>query len=248
MSTSEEFDTVTSLGKYNAQSVIKALGIPEDDYIAHQSVRFVFRQLYEEFRPISQNALQANEMTADKTFQKIKHRYDLARLYENYFFPSDHCYDRDPFMVALICDGFVTNINEPIQDPSDSEESIMRDDGFDNDVACVANIIWEGANELAGKGIPEDDKFSFESAFLAHINILEDLMDIESSFNEFEPKKLSDILNNDIVVWRNFIFTWTAIGAYLKGYIENIETALHTKLTPPRTKGAHLSLVPPPTP
>lgn len=246
MSISGEFDTVTSLGKHNAQSVIDALGIPKDDKIAQQCVKFIFKQLYGEFRQTSQNSLQANDTTADETFKKIKDRYDLARLYEPYFFPQDHCYDRDAFIVALICDEFVTNINELIQDPNNPEECVMRNDGFDDDVACAANIIWENACSLQVQGTPEDGDFSYEAAFLAHINIFEDLMEIEKSFNDHDREKLISILDKDIPVWKNFVFTWTGVGRDLKDYIENVERALQTKLTPPTQRGAHLSVVPTP--
>ncbi len=122
----------------------------------------------------------------------------------------------------------------------------MRDDGFDNDVICKATIIWEDANEMVASGLSEDGKFLWESAFLAHINIFENLLEIESYFNEYDDGDLMGALNTDIPPWKNFIFTWTGIGRDLQVYIENVETAIQTKLTPPRPTGARLSLVPSP--
>jgi hypothetical protein len=90
MSFSNEFDRVTSIGRYKAQSVIEALGIPDDDFIARKSVEFVYKQMLVEFRPSCQNSLQASVMTSQETFKKISARYDLGRLYEDYFFPLRH--------------------------------------------------------------------------------------------------------------------------------------------------------------
>jgi hypothetical protein len=231
MSISGEFDKVINFGDHHLRSVIDALEIPEDDTAALQAVKFRFKVMADECRNPNISQTENNRWAIDLTLDQISKQYDNYRLYKDYFFPKGYNVDLDALVTAVICDEYIIHANEPVQDPEDPEEIIMRDDGFDTDILSRAFVIWDGArrNDLDDE---ETGSFSYEISFLIHLYILERLEEMGEDFADLDRDEMSKIRDEELPQFRNLILTWNLFGQGVAEYMDRLQTQIDRILTP----------------
>lgn len=244
MGTSDAFDKVTAFGKYHAQGVIDALQIPEEDVYARQAVKFVFKVMADECRNPHISQTENNRWASDLTYDKIQKRYELYRLYAPLFFPDDCVVDHPALVTAIICDEYIVHANEPIQNPDNNEEHIVRDDGFDEDVLLRASILFDDALNFDIENPP--DISTPELGFLVHVNEFQHLEGLEDSMPACTSRELDTMRHQDLDRACMVAWTWTELGNDIKKYAQRLAREIDGILNPPPPpKTWRPSIVPP---
>lgn len=250
MGTLEEKGKIVSLSSFNAHSVMGELNIAPDMKAETTAIRFVHSMLKNELR--AQSSVTKNHAASEITIEKVSFRYDLFRSYADEFFAMEDGVKMDALSTAVICDEFINHANEPLQPTADEEENDApvrhRDDGFDIVMLTDACLFYDEAQTMEQTGIPDDEiVFEKESYFLAHVNVIENLRDIEESFDDYTIEDLIAIRDKDFTHVPDFIRPDTQIGQVLQGYLAHMGKRIDALREPaplPQKKKPRLTLVP----
>ncbi|PZO85766.1 MAG: hypothetical protein DI626_07120 [Micavibrio aeruginosavorus] len=250
MSTLEEKGKIVSLSSFNAHSVMGELNIAPEMKHEMVAIRFVHSVMKSELR--AQSRVTQNHAASEVTSEKISFRYELFRSFADDFFAMDHGIKMDALSTAVICDELIEHANEPLQPTPEEEESgaphRSRNDGFDADILHSACIFFEEALHIEQMGILDDaPAFERESFFLAHVNAIGNLRDIEESFDEYSPEDLFSIRDKDLSLIPRFMNRDTQIGQCLQSYLDHMTARIDSLVPPPQKpapKARHLTLVP----
>lgn len=243
------------MSDFNGDQIVSHFNLPPEDKIGRAAMKYMYRMIKDEI-PLSSS--EKHKEIGELTKEKIEFRYDLHNALVEDFFCFEE-FDRDALLLAVICDEYVTHINEPYFDQvhdddgaKEDDEIPHRNDGFDDALVLRANTIWEESTLYASGGLEEgSDPLSRESLFLAHINAMQDLQEHEHNLGEYDEDVAHEILNKDLPAMRAFADKDTEIGRHLLKFVEHMEQEISACLgpeqptpTPPQPRShPHLTLV-----
>lgn len=243
------------MSEFNGDQVVSHFNLSPEATIERAAMKYMYRMIKDESPPSSS---EKHKEIGDITKEKIEFRFDLYKgLSEDFFFGKK--FDKDALSLAVICDEYVTHINEPYFDQvhdddgaEEDDEIPHRRDGFDDDLVLRANTIWEDSMIHGSGGVNDDSApLSRESLFLAHINAIQDLHEHEQNLDEYDEDVLERIRNKEIPEMRAFADKDTEIGNHLLKFLAHIEQEISAYLPPeeptpapkPPRSHPHLTLV-----
>lgn len=220
---------------FNAEAAVGYFGFLPQTPTEKQAIRFLYQCMDYNFGGKEDTSEEHAEMIGNVTIEKIKFRYELYKLHGDLFFPSDYKANHEALSIAVICDEYTGNINEKLEEPEPPEDWVndndnfpVRDDGFsDPNEVGNAYAIWDKATDLEGAGLIDDAPLlAPEIVFLAHINVMEAIREMEKTFDDYTQEQLTDILAHDFRAARDFILPSTSIGLALQDYMDQMESRI----------------------
>lgn len=219
---------VTYLAALIEHPALHELGIPSQNGIEAQALRFVFQQAVEDLPP-STSALNRQQKAAQNAVEEVGIRYALYEQHYEDFFKGPH--RKNPLIIALFCNVRTLDANSPQAD--DNGDMIYTENHFDEKDVIDANHIFDQAYELGQSGYqPEIEEPIEESIFLAHIFAIEYLNEMGESLNEnpFEEYTQQDIIDKvkEFKDIRSYLRADTEIGAELQVFLDGLEAELES--------------------
>lgn len=228
-------ETPVDLSEFNVQATIDFFEFLPRTETEIQAIRFLHKCVDLGMGSESNTKTEQGSFINDVAIEKIRLRYELYKLHTDYFFPKGYEADHDSLSIAIICDEYTGDINEPLQPPeppegwfNDNDNFLRRHDGFTNEDSIeYAYAIWEKATELTGDGLQDDEPLPApEIFFLAHINAMQSLREIQGRLESYDNDGLADILQSDIRSIRSFALPQTALGAELLELADQVEDSI----------------------
>lgn len=211
--------TVTSLSSLNADHLIKHFGVSSNEKALSGSLRFIFDRALKESDP-HLPPQKKHEKALESCIDFTDFRLRMFRENLRGYFPADYPTDLDSLGIAIICDRYVYDV-EDLVDEEDKRFFRVNTD-VDELFLTRACIIWEEACSILTKGKTGEPKMQ-ESYFLAHIYALEELKNVNKYFDSYDANTLQEILK-DMQVWEKFIDEEeTFIGLELREQIDETE-------------------------
>lgn len=237
-----EFDKrVINLKSFGSDLVTDYFGFLESTKIEQDSMRFIYKILGGEVSSKSGHQLDRIQTIAGISIEKIQFRFEMFKHHAKFFPLSSAPEEYDALSIAVICDEYTPHINERLQkdfeegdDIEDEEELPHRDDGIDELLSGRASYIWEAAGDIELHGVPEDLEFPEpEAVFLAHINVMTNLREMEDELDDCPVERLEEIIKKDFPRYKTFLCPHTTIGADTQEWMKRIETSINSILSPP---------------
>jgi hypothetical protein len=239
---SDECCRIYILADFNGDQIERALMPNPRAAIERKCMRYLFNRVADEIPREAKSRMSWNRLVADTAINEVSFRYDVARHYESDFFRGAR-HDHNALMLAVLCDKYLDNLNEAIAGKMTDKhgnrfEGVFRDDGFDPRTVSRALNIREEARIVANTHRLSNRKISKEGLFLAHIDALEKLRELEGEIPLPTVTEAERTKNRHLNPIFRFACKGTEIGDVLLDYLARVES----KLRPPSPK----ALLPPP--
>ena len=156
------------------------------------AIRYLFAMIQEELNIRTGNKAENNLEVGKATTEKISFRFDLFKEFSDTFFRFDKKPDMQALVLAVICDEYINHAAPPEEDEDFKPEPLHN--YLDHAMVRHAMAIWEEAIEIETIGLSGEITYQRESLFLAHINAIERLREIELSFDGFDEEELQKTL------------------------------------------------------
>jgi len=230
------------LSSYTADALLREFDIPDPASIQAISLRYLFKRMAEEIPRKDLSRMRHNKFILEAVKDKVNFRYALYGGFIENFVETVSDFgkflDEDALIAAVICDGEINRANEPLPDEEIEEYGLpkhtVRDDGFDDGVLCRACIIWEQACELSQgtRSKEEIGRLASESLFLAHINAMGALAELEEYFDTYDQNELLTFRHVTIPAIRSFTQMNTDIGYRLAKFCDIAQERIVGELEP----------------
>lgn len=158
------------------------------------AIRYLFAMMQEELNIRTGSKAENNVQVGKATIEKISFRFDLFKEFSGQFFAFDDKPDRLALVLAVICDEYINHAAPPEEDEDFKPEPLHN--YLDHAMVRRAVAMWEEAIEIETIGLCDETTYQRESLFLAHINAMEHLRDIELSLDGFDNEELEKTLKD----------------------------------------------------
>jgi hypothetical protein len=240
MTTEEK--TVVGFAPFHETGILEHFFLSAHNDADARALRFMHAVMGDELKTANTNRAHKNQVANEIAIEKVEFRYDLFKTYVESFFPFDYKPDVEALIIATICDEYVSYAAPPEEGP-DFPPSPLHN-FLDHETVYRAMALWEKACGIEGNGIPTDEPVAYESIFLAHINALENLRELEEMMGEYSPEDLGHIMNKDLAPIAYFVDTRTEIGKVLQEFRDHV-AGIITEIT--RAAAPAVPAAPPPS-
>ncbi len=208
----------------NPKVLLDELGVPAEDVFAVAAIRAMFNEIGIHQNGVTRTIRDRETYCASK--EEIEYRYIMFKTYYNDFFrgePQDSMSERDATIVATIGNSLLPDIgklaifNKHIPTP---QRRLTRD------ALNAAHGIWDEAIELGLGLISKECPPTRSALFLAHINALYDIAEIQTHFEDITLDELQTRLRDTILPAFSFVDYTTAIGRKLNEDLIDGEQAI----------------------
>lgn len=216
--------TTVDLSEFNVQATVNFFDYLPRTEMEIKAIRYLHQCLGLGIDTNGETLTTHANIVNNIAIDKIKYRYQTYKLHADCFFPKGHEVAHDALAIAVICDEYTADICDPPPEPEAPEGWQNDNDNHKSKISALADentleeacALWEQAAEMEGEGIPDDmPPIQPEIFFLAHINAMESMLEIQSRLDSYDNDGLADILESDIRAIRTFVMPQTALGAEL---------------------------------
>ena len=202
-----------ALSDFGFEVVVAHFKLTKEQRHEHAAMRTVFRDCIE-FIPTFSDAENARIRAADIAIKKIEPRYRLFIAHADDFFKNLEKYNKSALAWAVVANDLVSDACENSENSEDSTNLQTLRKG---------QRIWEDACAiLADEDLP-NYTFAPESFFLAHVDAIEDLTDLELHLDGWSLGELIDKKNDGFSVFKKFLRQDTSLGQVLAAQISIVE-------------------------
>lgn len=208
----------------NPKVLLDELGVPENDVFAVAAIRAMFNEIGIHQNGVTRTIRDRETYYASK--EEIEYRYIMFKIYYDDFFrgePQDSMSERDATIIATIGNSLLPDIgklkifNKHIPFP---QKRLMKD------ALNAAHGIWDEAVELGLGLISKECPPTRSALFLAHINALYDVAEIQTHFEDITWGELQDRLRDAVIPTFSFVDYSTAIGRKLNEELIDAKRAI----------------------
>ena len=211
--------SITSLSDFNANAAMQEFGMdPLDQTPDAISVRFIFKRLQDE--GLDAKTLRGRKNLVELTKEKIHQRIMMLEEYGENFGVEHGKHRYDALLSAIICDEQIQSANTQLQDQKGNITG-YENDGFDPDLLELAQHYHDQALDIVTQPNLDISSVMPESLFLAHLNTLQSLNDIDIPFEDLELDELEDFIQHELPAIRNFSAIHTDIGKEVSNLAED---------------------------
>jgi len=239
-----------SLASFNVNAVLNYFDFLHCTQAEQKSMQYLYRCVQEDLLRGRSSVSEHAQSVVHETITKMQFRYELFKLHVPHFFPLGYEPKMDALAIAVICDEYTGFINEELNEADypdgwepANQNTKRRDDGFGDDEAVKdAYDLFDNAVELEALGLPDDAPMPpHEVLFLAHLNAMHSLSQIEEKLGDVKGLEFADItkdLNEMDEIIKSYLCPHTSMGVALQEYRDTLERRLLGIFVP--QAGTHL--------
>ncbi len=226
-----------TLSDFGFEIVVAHFKLTKEQDHELMAMRFVYMNTLKE-APSFSDAMTIRQRVADITKDKISFRYSLYQKYADDFFKEAEDYQRGPLAWAVICKDLESSLCHSEDD--DLTESVSRKT---IDRACT--IIAESHSIITRENIP-GYRYKPESFFMAHIEAMEEVADLEKSYPDLSLDELRDMLDTIKEATSDYLRLDTKIGEELSSLIAIADEKIERRLQARQATSAQILAFPSP--
>lgn len=215
MSSVEVFPSkVTSLSDFNADIVLRRLGIRPEQAIETEAVKFVFKSMCDHSSG-SKHKIDSYRAAIDDAVERLEPRLRLLAEHEESFFKKTGApfYERDALVLATICDNPIHDMDSPVDHKTIEKAKTILNEG------------WE-----IEECIPVDEyETRYEMIFMAHFNTLLKLREACARIDEQPTENLLHRQKYSFPVIRNFLDEETSIGGEIIKCMNTVDAEIRAR-------------------
>lgn len=220
---------------FNADQVLAKFGFDRDSDEGKAAL-FVYDVLYAAQSP-GMDRLTRSQSAAKAAIEHIEFRYNLYKEHAQEFFCHGKEFNRRAFVLAVISGNLLPEAQKAHESAKENPDAKSRFIGeYLNDAAVEdgIEILEEVDSMMMGAWFfPEKDPYT-ESFFIAHIDAMQQLYDLEKNFEAYSRDELQTFMQEKMKPYETFVQPQTSFGASLEEYARIVRRKIEERLSEPQ--------------